>query len=95
MTPFAAIGWIVLLIAWSGAFLTAQRGLGANKKRRVGFALWVFTNLYFSFIGYRDANWSMVITFAGYQVANLLGLYNNWGDDIEPQKTVPEGPKRL
>ena len=77
------LGWVILIFAWGGAFLTAQR---TNTRRRYGFIMWVFSNLYFTYIGVTTHNTAMIVTFIGYQIANLMGIKNNWEYHVQKTK---------
>jgi hypothetical protein len=67
--------YIMMIISLSGAFLTAG---SFSFLRGLGFFVWLFSNMYVILIFYKQNNLPMSFAYIGYEIANLIGVYNNW-----------------
>jgi hypothetical protein len=69
------IKYIMMFISISGAFLTAG---SFSFIRGLGFFLWLFSNMYVTLVFYRQNNLPMSAAYVCFEIANLIGIYNNW-----------------
>jgi hypothetical protein len=67
--------YIMMILSISGAFLTAG---SFSFIRGFGFFIWLFTNMYVIVLFYKQNNLPMSAAYVFFEVANLIGIYNNW-----------------
>ena len=46
--------------------------------RRIGFMVWMVSNVYLMYVFNRNGNMPMVLMYMFYEIMNLRGIYNNW-----------------
>jgi len=67
--------YMMMIFSIAGAFLTAG---SFPFIRGFGFTIWLCTNMYVIILFYKQNNLPMSFAYVCFEIANLIGIYNNW-----------------